>query len=264
MVRIICLAIWVVLLPGWALAGAWPQASGQWLMINTLSYYQVAVQGYNQFGKQTGTGIYRQTEFAPYIEYGLTPRVTLGLQPRLQSLSQSGLPNTGHAFGLVQANLFARYEAFRDDLNVISIQGQVGIPGKATPTPPELAQPGAEYEARLLYGRSLTLPGSLPAFIDVEPAFRFEEDGAANQFRGDVTFGIKPDPDWLILLQSFNTVSSGHAASNGSDYDLYRVELSVVRNLTTATAVQFGVWHDAGGRNIALGNAGLLALWLRF
>jgi hypothetical protein len=250
--------------PAAALAGAWPEPQGQTLVINTLSYYQVAVQGYNQFGKPTGKGVYRQTEFAPYIEYGLTPTLTLGFQPRVQAISQSGLPNTGHSFGLVQANVLLRDTLYEDDTNVISLQGQIGVPGNATSGPPQLAQSNAEYEARLLYGHNLTLPGGLAGFIDIEPAYRFEENGSANQFRGDVTLGVKPDSDWLLLAQSFNTISNGHAQPGEADYNLYRLEVSAVRNLNQTVAVQFGAWHDAGGKNISLGNAGVVALWLRF
>ena len=262
--RLACALLGLLAAPSAALAGAWPEPQGQTLMINTFSYYQVAVQGYNQFGKPTGTGIYRQTEYAPYIEYGLTPKLTLGFQPRLQTITQSGLPNTGHAFGLVQANLFLRDALYQDNESVISVQGQIGIPGNATSGPPQLAQGNAEYEARLLYGRNITLPGGLAAFIDVEPAYRFEENGTANQFRGDVTLGLKPDDNWLLLAQSFNTISNGHAQPGESDYNLYRIELSAVRNINQVVAIQFGAWHDAGGKNISLGNAGVLALWLRF
>jgi hypothetical protein len=251
-------------LPGIASAGAWPEAAGHWLDINTFSYYQVAVQGYNQFGKPTGTGTYRQSEFAPYIEYGLTDRVTLGFQPRLQIITQSGLPGTGHSFGLVQANLFARYEVFSDGLNIFSVQAQAGIPGAANNRNPELPMPNAEYEARLLYGRSLALGPSLPGFINAEAGYRLEGDGAADQFRGDLTLGLNPVAHWQVLAQSFNTVALGTPKPGESGYDLYRVECSVVRDISPHAAVQLGAWHDAGGRNIALGNAGILALWLRF
>jgi len=249
-------------LPAWA--GAWPEPPGGWLDINTLSYYQVAVQGYNQFGKPAGRGTYSQIELSPYVEYGLTDRLTLGLQPRLQEVTQSGLPGTMSSSGLVQANIFARYELYHDGADVVSAQGQIGIPGSATRDEPELAQPEAEYEARVLYGRNLSLPSHLPGFVDAEAGYRFEEDGASNQIRGDLTLGLTPAPHWQILAQSFNTFSTGGAKPDQSDYNLYRVEASAVRDVGQNAAVQFGLWHDAGGHNISLGNAGILALWLRF
>ncbi|HQT63856.1 MAG TPA: hypothetical protein PLO16_04990 [Acidocella sp.] len=244
-------------------AGAWDQTAGQGLLISSFSYYQVGVQGYNQFGRPTGKGTYIQEEFSPYLEYGLTDRWTIGLQPRLQAITQSGLPGTGHAYGLVQLNLFARYQIYRDDNNAFAAQGQIGVPGTASVRVPQLAMPSGEYEARLLYGHNLTLAG-VPAYLDVEAAYRLESDGYADQIRGDATLGVTPFQNWQILAQSFNTISVGHAVPGQSDYDLYRVELSAVYSITKALAVQVGAWHDVGGRNIALGNAGVAALWWRF
>ncbi len=251
-------------LPQFAMAGAWPEAPGQWLDINTLSYYQVSVNGYNEQGRPTGNGTYSQVEFSPYVEYGLTDRWTIGVQPRLQEVTQSGLPGTASSYGLVQANLFARYQLYRDDQNVVSVQGQFGAPGVANNRNPLLVQPNAEYEARLLYGRNLAIAASLPAFIDAEAAYRVEANGVADQFRGDVTVGLKPSPNWLILAQSFNTVSVGSAVPGETNYNLYRVELSVVRDISEHASLQLGAWHDVAGHNIALGDAGVLALWLRF
>ncbi len=245
-------------------AGAWPEPSSHWLGIDTFSYYRVQVDGFNQLGEPAGRGRYTQYEISPYIEYGLTNRWTIGLQPRAQYVVQSGLPGTGHALGLVQLNLFARYALYQDGWNVLSVQGQYGIPGAQNVPRPELAQPGAEYEARLLYGHGFKLPSGMNGFIDAETGYRIEVGGWADQLRADVTAGLRPTADWLLLAQSFNTVSLGHASSTGADYNLYRIQLSVVHDLTPHVALQVGVWRDMAGRNIALGNAAVAAIWLRF
>lgn len=249
--------------PATARAGAWTEPAGSWLVINSLSYYQVAVSGYDAFGRPAGTGTYKQVELAPYTEYGLNDRVTIGMQPRLQYVSQSGLPGTKDSFGLVQLNLFVRYLVWQGGPNVVSVQGTVGIPGVATADEPLLAQPNAEYEARLLYGRGFDLPNGWHGFANAEAAYRIEENGWADQLHGDITLGLNVTPTWMLLAQSFNTVSVGNSAPGQSDYDLYRVQFTAVHNFTPRVGVQFGFWHDAGGRRIALGNAGIVALWLR-
>ncbi|MGE4482744.1 hypothetical protein [Acidocella sp.] len=251
-------------LPAAAHAGAWPEPAGHWLMIDSLSYYQVGVSGYDTFGRPAGTGTYRQTEFSPYIEYGLNNRWTIGMQPRMQYVSQSGLPGTKSTFGLVQWNLFLRYALYQDNWNVVSVQGQVGPPGVANGDVPMLAQPNGEYEARLLYGRGFVLPNGWRGFTDLEAGYRVESNGWADQVRGDATLGLNVTPDWLLMAQSFNTVSVGHAQPGESDYNLYRVEFSAVRTLTPHISLQLGAWHDAGGKDIALGNAGVVAVWLRY
>jgi hypothetical protein len=250
--------------PAAAYAGAWPQAAGGGQLINTFSYYEVNVQGYNSIGKPAGHGSYTQLELAPYLEYGLTDRWTIGAQPRVQYLKQTGLPSTGHSFGLVQFNMFARYTIFHDDWNAVSAQGQLGIPGTSTEAPPELAQPNAEYEARLLYGHAFTLPNGWPGFLDTEGAYRLESNGNASQVRADATIGITPVTNWMILAQNFNTISVGTAVPGSIDYNLNRVELSVLRTLGRRFAVQFGAWDDVDGRNISLGDAGIAAVWVRF
>lgn len=262
--RFFSLLLALLACPAAANAGAWTEGQNDWLVINTLSYYRVTVSGYNPFGKPTGTGTYSQAEFSPYLEYGLTDRWTVGAQPRFQTITQSGLPGTGHSTGLVQLNLFGRYQVYRDDLNAFSVQAQLGIPGAATTENPQLAQPNAEYEGRLLYGRNLILPEGWTGFTDAEAAYRVEEDGYADQFRGDFTLGLSPVPHWTLLAQSFNTVSLGNVRPAQPHYDLYRVEFSALHDLSAHAAVQLGFWHDAGGENIALGNAGIVALWLRY
>jgi protein XagA len=263
--RLTVLAVFLPLLtPAAAYAGAWAQPQGEGQVINTFSYYEVNVQGFNALGKPSGHGEYTQLEYSPYVEYGLTNRWTVGFQPRLQYVTQSGLPGTGHTLGLVQMNLFARYEVYRDDSNALSMQGQVGIPGAATGINPELAQPNAEYEGRVLYGHDFRLPNGWPAFLDVEAGYRLETDGNANQVRGDGTLGVYPSSRWTILVQSFNTVSVSPALPGDFDYNLNRVEISAVYSLTKRTAIQFGAWRDVAGKNISLGDAGIVALWYQF
>lgn len=258
------LTLLLLALPQAALAGAWPQEAGHGQLINSFSYYEVNVDGYNGLGKPSGRGTYTQLEIAPYLEYGLTDRWTIGGQPRVQEVTQTGLPFTGHSFGLVQFNIFARYTLYNDDYNAVSVQGQAGIPGAATSHDPILAEPNAEYEGRALYGRGLVFPNGWTGFIDTEAGYRFETNGNANQIRADFTFGVTPVPKWNVFAQSFNTFSTSGAQPGAIGYNLYRVEISVVHTLTPSTAIQFGVWDDVGGHNISRGDAGIVALWFQF
>jgi len=257
-------ALAVVAMPHVARAGAWPQAPGHGQLINSFSYYEVNVDGYNGLGKPSGRGNYTQFELAPYFEYGLSQRWTIGGQPRLQEVTQTGLPYTGHSFGLVQFNIFARYTLYHDAYNAVAIQGQAGIPGVATARDPNLAEPNAEYEARALYGRGLNFPNGWTGFIDTEAGYRFETNGNANEIRADFTIGVTPVPKWSVFAQSFNTFSTSGAAPGAIDYNLYRVEISAVHTLTPSTAIQFGLWDDVGGHNISRGDAGIVALWFQF
>jgi hypothetical protein len=264
--RSLCAFACCALAPIAARAGAWSEDADHWLVINQFDYYQADVQGYNQQGRPAGHGTYKQFEFSPYIEYGVTPDLTIGSQPRLQYVNlQDGAPGGGSNNGVVQVNLFARYSIYKWDFDVLSFQAQFDIPGAANHPQPQVALTNLESEARLLYGHSFDmLPWSWTAFFDGELAFRYIAGAQASQTRWDMTLGVRPQPDWLVLFQTFFTFGLHNQRGTGADYDLYRLQLSVVKQITDNISLQIGGWHDAGGRNIALGNAIIAAIWFRF
>lgn len=247
-------------------AGAYPRDPGTWLVISQFDYAVSDTKGYDPQGHQTGRGTYTQIEFSPYIEYGLTPDWTLGLQPRTQlaSLKNDAGGQGGTSAGLAQVNLFARYTVYRWDFDVLAVQAQYGVPGFAGRNNPQVASPWAEYEARLLYGHDFTLSDDLGGFVDAEIAYRLNAGHSADQIRTDLTLGLRPSPEWLVLAQAFLTFGLRNNVGNGNDYDQYRLQLSVVRQLTDDIWLQVGGWHDVGGRNVARSNAGIVALWFRF
>ncbi len=244
--------------PAWA--GAWPQEAGHGQVIVQGSWYRTHSVGTGPQGQKVPAGTYNQIELAPYIEYGLTDRWTVGAQPRAQYVTSGGMS----AGGLVETNLFARYALARWGSNVVAVQGLVGLPGTATARTPYVANPHAEYEMRLLFGRGFTLGGGMSGFVDAEFAGRARTGGDANETRLDVTFGLRPQPRWLLLAQSFNTLGLRDGRPGGADYSVSKLQLSAVYWPTPALGVQFGAYREIAGRNMPLGTAGLVALWLPF
>ncbi len=250
--------------PGAALAGAWPQPAGHWQAIEQFTYYQTATQGYDAQGRPAGSGTYRQLEFAPYIEYGVTDRLTLGMQPRFQTVWNSTAGGTRTSSGLAEFNLFARWTLARYANDVFAVQGTAGLPGSATSANPAVAYRNAEYEARLLWGHSLNLGGGVTAFTDIEAAYRARTGPDANEVHLDGTAGLRPVPRWLLLAQSFTTLGLRDNAPTGANYSITKLQISAVYSLTSHVAVQAGFYSELAGRNVSLGNAGLVALWLNF
>lgn len=119
------------------------------------------------------------------------------------------------------------------------------------------AEPGAggtDVEARLLAGRSFTVAGR-PVFVEAQAA-RLTRSDLSNETRLDLTVGVEPRPEWLVMAQTY----SGWAAS-GAEWT--KLEASAVRRL--------GPWRaQAGWRFSMLGKAGpaesgpVLALWRTF
>jgi hypothetical protein len=246
-----------------AWAGAWPQEPGQWQAIEQFTYYQAAVQGTGPHGEPVGIGTYHQMEFAPYVEYGLTDRWTLGTQPRLQSVWTESAGATKWSDGLAQLNVFARYTVYHGDYDVVAVQGQVGVPGAATSADPQVAYPNTEYELRGLYGHGFSL-GSWTGFTDAEVAGRLRMGADADEVRLDLTAGVRPVPDWMLLVQSFSTIGLRDNGPGGADYSITKLYASLVYDITPRVSVQVGGYRELAGRNVSLGNAGLLALWLKF
>ena len=52
--------------------------------------------------------------------------------------------------------------------------------------------------------------------------------------------------------------------AGGADYDVYKLQLSVVHDLDESVALQLGGWREVAGRNAGGGNALFGAFWLRF
>ncbi len=249
-----------------AAAGAWTEEEGRWLLITSATYSQTTTGGYDQHGRPAGSGSYRTFEFSPYIEYGVTDDLTVGLQPRIDYVNLSY--NTGRArqtnAGLAEVNLFARYTLYRWDFDVVSVQGMFGLPGTAGNNQPLVANPWAEYEARALWGHAFDLTDDIHGFTDVELAYRLSGGHSADQIHLDVSVGILPDPDWLILAQVFATKSVRNQTGNGGDYDQVRVQLGVANQIEDDVWLQLGVFRDVAGRKLAKATGGLVSLLFRF
>jgi len=264
---IACLALGAgLLISGEALAGAWPQSEGRWLLVTQGSYSETNATGYDQQGRKAGSGRYSQFEFSPYIEYGVTEEVTIGLQPRTEFVDLSY--NTGRArqqgSGVSQVNLFARYAVYRWDFDVLSVQGQIGLPGTAGGNQPQIAMPWTEYEARVLWGHSFELTGQTKGFLDTQFGYRLNGGHSADQLRLDLTLGVFPDPDWLLLAQMFATRSLRNQSGTGGDYDQVRVQLAVANQIWDDVWLELAVFEDIDGRKLGRARGLLSALWFHF
>lgn len=250
---------------GPALAGAWPQEPGVWQIITTTTVYRVSTAGFDPQGRPVTASRYGKVEISPYIEVGLTPEWTLGAQPRLTFAETRSGGRRERTFGLADNDVFLRRVLARGQNDVLSAQALVGIPGGYDPDDrPALGEDNVDLEARLLYGRGFGLGGGASGFAEIQAAFRHRTGNPADQVRVDITFGVRPSPPWLLLVQTFSQISRRNARGEGSDYDVHKLQISVVRDITPSIAVQLGGYREFEGRRVALGSAVIAAVWLRF
>lgn len=248
-----------------AWAGAWPQEPGAWQIITTTTAYRVSTAGFDPQGQPTGGRRFRKIEFGPYIEYGLSPSWTLGAQPRLTLAESRAQGRTRRTGGLADSDLFLRRVIARGERDVLSLQGLVALPGGYDPDDdPSLGTGTADLELRLLYGRGFDLGGGASAFTEVQGGYRHRPGNPADQVRIDLTAGVRPVPNWLLLAQNFSQFSVRNARADGPDFDLHKLQLSVVHDLSRSLSLQIGAYREYEGRRIALGTAAFAALWIRF
>ena len=250
------LAIVLLAMPRPAMAGAWTlnKDEGQVIITGSLSQGERAFDNARQLEP---TPRYTKFELQTLLEYGLSDRFTLMIAPGYQYVNVAAPANASRN-GLGYSDFGGRLKFLEGDSWVLSGQTTVRAPGtdQAYNTA-AIGYTNPEVDMRVLFGRTLSA-GPLAPFIDLQVAQRFRFGDPPDEFRFDATFGIRPAPDWLVLLQSFNVISEGgwsHVLYPSYDYS--KIQLSAVYKVTPALSLQVGLFSTFHGRN-ALHENGLI------
>lgn len=242
---------------------AWTAKQGTGLVIPSYTYYRAA-RDRDANGHGAGRKAYVKNEFRLYSVYGWTDAITLGLDGAARRVRDRAEGAQGEDLDWSEVATFTRFRLYRWPRAVLSLQPLVYVPRKhdgGADLRRDADKP--ELELRALYGRNFTLFGR-DGFAEAECGYRHRLGDAGDQVRLDGTFGLHVRPRLSVLAQSFNIVSTRRPRDDGPpDYDLYKVQLSVVYDITARWAVQAGGFAEFAGRNTGLGRAGFLALWWR-
>lgn len=249
---------------------AWLQSKGDTLIISSLSNYSADAR-FDTLGRRAPDAAYRKQELSFYGVYGLMDRLTIGAQPsfyRVHARSVSGA-NRQSMYGLSNVEIFARGSILKGDYWILSGQVLGKIPGaRGADREPLLENASRDLEARLLFGQSGRFVKqllNLEYFSSIEAGYRARDRQNADQLRAEATFGVRPLRKYQIIFQSFNVLSL--QSPDGLDptaYDLYKAQLSVVRELPNNLSVQVGGFSEYAGHNTSAGNALFIAIWSRF
>lgn len=248
---------------------AWPQPEGEILIISTLSDYRVH-RRFDAHDQRASSASYHKQELSVYGVYGLSESVTLGAQPtfyRLRAATNLDAGSQG-VNGLSSIELFVRKRIFTSRNGVLSAQVLVNQPGPDAPAREPADTGSREAEGRMLYGKSGQLHFyrlDMTYYSTIEAGYRMRGDHAAGQWRGDAAFGVRPWPDYQIIVQSFNTLSVKNPHNHGPGaYDLYKAQISLLRDLPHGVALQIGGFTEYAGHNTGTGKALFVAIWTRF
>jgi hypothetical protein len=245
-----------------AFAGAWTLDAGTGELIITGTVMQ-ANSVFNSNSKLQSIPRYGKEEAQALIEYGVTNWFTAMLQPSLQHVNIAA-PFGAERGGLGYTDIGGRARIWSDDSWVVSAQATFRIPGVLDKTnPAAIGYTDPEVDIRGLVGYSFKA-GTLPAFIDVEVAQRFRLGGPPDEFRTDITFGIRPVDRWLFLAQSFNVVSEGAGTWGFGSFAYHKFQLSAVYALTPTFSLQLGGYSTYWGRNALQENGLMVGAWYKF
>jgi len=248
-------------LPQPARAGAWLLPPGKGQIIAGPAFLGTT-RAFDSRGRLIPVPSYKKFELGTYIEYGLTDRLTLVAAPAYDRIRA---PPPAQSFnGLGESELSARFGLYRDGWTVVSVQGGVRTPGPsiADATGPFDPRRSLGFELRGLVGRSLEIT-SMPAFIDVQGGYRYYLQNQPGEWRLDLTFGLRPVPRLLWLVQTFSVFST---ASEGGfvNYSWHKLASSVIVDLHPRWSIQCGGFMTLAGVNAGRERGPFAALWFRF
>jgi hypothetical protein len=256
------LAIGLMGSPTAAFAGAWTLDAGTGELTVTGTAMQ-ASSAFDSGSKLQSVPRYSKQEAQALIEYGVNDWFTAMLQPSLQHVSIAP-PFGGERAGLGYTDIGGRARIWSDDSWVVSAQATFRIPGVFDKTnPAAIGYTDPEIEIRGLVGYSFKA-GTLPAFVDVEVAQRYRLGGPPDEFRTDVTFGIRSAERWLLLAQSFNVISEGAGTWGFGSFAYHKFQLSAAYALTPRLSLQLGGYSTYWGRNALQENGLVVGAWYKF
>ena len=256
------LGLVIVIAPDLASAGAWtlPEGKGHAALIGT---WTNATRTFDSGGHRLSAPLTNKFELQGLLEYGATDRFTVMLLPSLQHVA-IGAPVDAQRSGLGYFEAGGRYRVFEGPSWVMSAQATMRAPGVFAPVnPAAIGYSEPEADLRALFGTSGTVAG-WPAYIDLQLAQRFRIGGPPNEFRADLTFGLRPWPAWMLVVQSFNVFAEEARLPTFPSYAYHKFQVSVVYDLSAAWSVQFGTFTTLGGRSALLENGILFGTWYRF
>lgn len=205
---------------GRAQAGAWTfaEGQGQWILQSS------AVHSDAEFGPSGhlyDSRPYDKVEVTLSFEYGLTDWLTLMAAPQVLHIGfGSPDPSSYDGPGYVDAGARVRLWQGQGEWAGAVVSAQLvgrlpGTGGNAGAAAVGYEDP--ELDARLLAGLSFALWGR-PAFLDAQVAQRWRFGDPPDEFRFDLTLGVRVAERWQLLAQSFNVISEG--AGEGPYFDV--------------------------------------------
>jgi protein XagA len=245
-----------------ALAGAWtlPEGLGQTIVTST---FMSGDRMFTASGRLIPVREYSKFELTPFAEYGITDWLTAVVSTSILTAAVAGRPDDRYS-GLGHTEIGARARFAESDWGAASVQASARLPGALDARDPaQMGNTEPEFDMRVLAGTGFPI-GDWLGFVDAQLAYRWRGGALPDEYRLDLTAGVRPRPDWLWMLQSFNVVSAGRWPGVYRQARHHKLQASIVHDLDAKWSVQAGVLGTVAGRNALQERGGILAVWARF
>jgi len=252
-------------------ASPWGREKNTLLVISRADYFKADLP--DQTLADSGvTNSFERIESNTYAEFGLTHRLTIGGKAVYGSswLTRGATAETAAeatvetAAGFSELELFVQQQITRSEKQTISLRSSVSLPSRFTSgARTELASDGVDVELSVLYGRNIST-SPLKIFTATEVGFTKRIGASADQIKTQLTIGAEPTDRLLLLAELFSETSLQNEKNDGADFDIIKIQPSIVWRLTRKLRLQAGVTEEIAGRNVALGRTYFLGLWTEF
>ncbi|MHA7870910.1 MAG: hypothetical protein ACX939_01030 [Hyphococcus sp.] len=246
-----------------AAASPWTRASNELLLISRADYFRADLGPV-----ETDTGVvdsqFERLEANLYSEFGVTDHIMIGGKAIYGTswLTRGGVTETSTGFSEIET--FGQYQVLRSNTHAAAARVAVVIPaGFESGVRPALQADSVDVDIAALYGRNL-LTQNVKVFSTLEVGYRRRIGDPADQIRLQSALGIEPRNDLLFLIDAFVTLSLRNERPGGADFDVVKIQPSLLWRFSRRFGVQAGVTEEVAGRNIDLGRTVFLGLWSTF
>lgn len=224
--------------------------------------YSEATRRFDPWGNATPTPAFSKVEASGFLEYGVTDWLTLVAAPTLAHEHDG--PATNSVTGSDASAFGARVALWQVPGWVVAVQALMQPPVGDESVAAQIQDGGARafaVDTRLMLGHGFALFG-WPAFVDIDPGVRLRADPFPDETRLDATFGVRPWPRVLALVQDFSSWAPQRGLVERQSSS--KLQASVVYDLSRTWSVQIGGFHTITGRDIVRETGPFGAIWVRF
>lgn len=241
-----------------AQGGAWLLDEGETLAIVSMTFAR-AGKTYDNNGKTHTLHPFDKKEVQLYVEHGASREITL-VGKTVWSREELDSPvGTFTSTGVRFLEGGARMTLGTVRGTRLTLEGITAIHLKEDRSDTVPSQSGdGDFEAALYLGQASTLWG-MHVFSDQRLGYRVRFGGRPDEVNAIITTGLKPDDNWMVLLQSSNFITDERDAP-----EAYKAHLSIVRRLNPILSVELGGYTTYAGRNTVKDSGVKLGFWYEF